>query len=142
VKGPWGGGNKTVSALPQKLRSEGHEVFFDLPSFEVLNELYNCLDLYLITARHEGGPQAIIECALTKTPCISTDVGIATKILSEESIIRDSEKPASPDVDYAHKKVKELEMPQGFSEFRNMFKKICVSNTDTIPISPTNIKIL
>ena len=38
MKGPWGGGNKTVSALSQKLREEGHEVFFDLnrPDFDII----------------------------------------------------------------------------------------------------------
>ena len=39
-----------------------------------LNELYNCLDLYVVASRVEGGPQAIIECALSKTPIISTDM--------------------------------------------------------------------
>ncbi len=38
VKGPWGGGNKTVSALFEKLSSDGHEVFFDFnrPDFDLI----------------------------------------------------------------------------------------------------------
>ena len=43
----------------------------------LVNKLYNILDLYLVTSRIEGGPQAILECALTKTPILSTDVGVA-----------------------------------------------------------------
>ncbi len=36
--GPWGGGNKTVSALSEKLLNEGHEVFFDFnrPDFDLI----------------------------------------------------------------------------------------------------------
>ena len=45
-----------------------------------------CLTLYIVASRVEGGPQSIPECALTRTPIISTDVGIASNILSSESI--------------------------------------------------------
>ena len=45
-----------------------------MASFETLNELYNILDLYIVASRIEGGPQAILECAVTKTPVISTDM--------------------------------------------------------------------
>ncbi len=46
---------------------------FNEVSFTV-NELYNSLDLYVVSARCEGGPQAIFECAQTRTPIISTKV--------------------------------------------------------------------
>ena len=60
--------------------------YFEMPNFSMMNELYNILDLYLITSRLEGGPQALVECGQTKTPVISTDVGIARQILAKESI--------------------------------------------------------
>ena len=34
---------------------------------EQINELYNILDLYIVASRVEGGPQAILECGITKT---------------------------------------------------------------------------
>ena len=40
-----------------------------------LNTLYNALDLYVVSSRCEGGPQAIFECAYLKVPIISTRVG-------------------------------------------------------------------
>ena len=40
--------------------------YFEMVPLEVVNKLYNVLDLYLVTSRVEGGPQAIFECALTK----------------------------------------------------------------------------
>ena len=54
--------------------------------FNTLNELYNCLDLYIVSSRFEGGPRSIVECGFTKTPIISTDVGIASEFLSSKSI--------------------------------------------------------
>ena len=60
--------------------------YFEMVDFKLLNELYNILDLYIVSSRIEGGPQAIIECGLSKTPIISTDVGVAKEILSPKSI--------------------------------------------------------
>jgi glycosyltransferase involved in cell wall biosynthesis len=62
--------------------------YFELPSFDIINELYNCLDLYIVGSRHEGGPQSIFECACINTPIVSTDVGAATEILHEKSIFK------------------------------------------------------
>lgn len=44
---------------------------------ERMPSLYNCLDVYLVTSRIEGGPQAILECMATRTPIFSTPVGIS-----------------------------------------------------------------
>lgn len=80
--------------------------YFELPSFEVINKLYNCLDLYIVGSRHEGGPQSIFECALTKTPIVSTDVGAASMILDKKSIFKPGNiKAATPNIDHANKSV-------------------------------------
>lgn len=47
-----------------------------------INELYNCLDLYIVSSRYEGGPKAIIECLATNTPIISSRVGHAMDFIS------------------------------------------------------------
>ena len=44
--------------------------YFEMVDFSELNELYNCLNLYIVASRIEGGPQAILECGITKTPII------------------------------------------------------------------------
>ena len=38
MSGPWGGGNKTVKNLCEKIKQEGHEIFFDLdrPDFDII----------------------------------------------------------------------------------------------------------
>lgn len=55
-------------------------------SQECINILYNMIDLYIVSSRYEGGPQAIIEAAASKCKIISTDVGHARDILQNESI--------------------------------------------------------
>ena len=49
-------------------------------------QMYSALDLYVVGSRVEGGPQSIIECGMTNTPIVSTDVGIASNFLSSNSI--------------------------------------------------------
>ena len=99
--------------------------YFEKADIEVINELYNCLDLYMVTSRIEGGPQAIFECAITKTPIISTDVGIANKILHPSAIfsINDLES-AAPNVEYAYQQVQEYLIPDGFKNFNLMFTEV------------------
>ena len=97
----------------------------EMADFKVLNELYNLLDLYVVSSRVEGGPQSIIECSLTKTPIISTNVGIAPEILNTISIfnMKNYEK-AKPDTDYAYSKVEHLKIPQGFKSFNDMISEL------------------
>tara|TARA_X000001036_G_C20637264_1_gene789615 strand:- start:728 stop:1645 length:918 start_codon:yes stop_codon:yes gene_type:complete len=105
---------------------------FDIPSLylemvgnEDLNDLYNILDLYIVASRVEGGPQAIFECALSKTPIISTDVGIASEILDKRSLFDMSNfKVAEPEIEKAYKNVRRFEIPNGFNKFHEVFGSI------------------
>ena len=108
----------------QRLQKSGIKFrYHELPSFNVLNELYNCLDMYLVTSRYEGGPQAILECAANKTPIVSTDVGIASEILSELSLFADNHVP-TPDTEFARNQVEKFLMPLGFDNFLKMFREV------------------
>lgn len=55
-----------------------------VPSHQ-MNEFYNAIDLYLVSSRVEGGPQALIEAPLAGTAVFSTDVGIARDICPDET---------------------------------------------------------
>ena len=105
-----------------ELKKENIEfLYFEMASFEELNEFYNILDLYIVSSRIEGGPQAIVESGITKTPIISTDVGFASEILSSESIFdMENYKKAKPNIDFAYKNSKELVIPKGFDKFKEM----------------------
>ncbi len=99
--------------------------YFEMVDISKLNELYNLLDLYIVSSRVEGGPQAIVECGITKTPIISTNVGIADDILSKKSIFNmNNFQDAEPYVEFAYKKSKELTIPKGFQNFITLFESL------------------
>ena len=99
--------------------------YFEMVDFSVLNELYNCLDLYIVSSRYEGGPQSVLECGITKTPIISTKVGIADEILSPKSIYDvDNFSKAKPDVETAYENSLKYITPNGFKEYLNLFKDV------------------
>lgn len=102
--------------------------YFEMADFEMTNELYNILDLYLITSRVEGGPQALVECGQTMTPIISTNVGIASQILAPESIFNyeniDTFQNAKPNIDFAYKQSSKLTIPKGMEGYNSMFKEV------------------
>jgi glycosyltransferase involved in cell wall biosynthesis len=52
-----------------------------LDSYPQIGELFQALDLYLVTSRQEGGPKAILESMASGVPIISTRVGQATDLI-------------------------------------------------------------
>ena len=102
--------------------------YFEMTNFSMMNDLYNILDLYLITSRLEGGPQALVECGQTRTPVISTDVGIAREILGADSIFDykniSSFNEASPNVEKAYIESSKLTIPNGMLGYVDMFNKV------------------
>jgi glycosyltransferase involved in cell wall biosynthesis len=69
----------------------GFRVWFDDMRFNTLhrsklNELYNILDLSIVTSRSEAGPHAILEAAAAHCPQLSSQVGIAEDVLPKDLI--------------------------------------------------------
>jgi len=89
--------------------------YFELPEHETVNELYQCLDIYPITARYEGGPQSLIECGLLNIPVVSRNVGIAEQILPSESI-NDDVTIAKPNIS----NVENLKLPFGYQKYKEL----------------------
>ena len=99
--------------------------YFEMASFETINELYNCLDLYIVSSRFEGGPQAILECGITKTPIISTDVGVASEILASESIFNmENYLSAKPNINHAYSEASKYEMKKVFELYNKMLQNL------------------
>lgn len=100
-------------------------VYLEMVNFSVLNDLYNTLDLYIVSSRIEGGPQAIVECGITKTPIISTNVGIASEILDSKSIYTmENYLKAEPNVKTAYENSLKLSIPHGFTKFKEIFQSL------------------
>ena len=99
--------------------------YYELPEFNIINELYNILDLYIVGSRWEGGPQSIVECASSETPIVSTDVGYASRFLSENSIFDVSSfESATPDTVTARENVEKYFIPGGFDPFLGKFLEL------------------
>jgi glycosyltransferase involved in cell wall biosynthesis len=98
--------------------------YFEMIGLKELNELYNCLDLYVVSSRVEGGPRAIVEAGITKTPIISTDVGIASDLMPRESIydinILESYKNARPCVEELYLIISNLEKNKQIWKIKDM----------------------
>jgi hypothetical protein len=60
--------------------------YFNMIPQQGMNELYACLDIYVVSSRCEGGPRSVIEAGLTKTPIISTKVGISPDLMDPNSL--------------------------------------------------------
>lgn len=93
--------------------------YFELPSQDVVNELYQTLDLYPVTARAEGGPQALIECGLLNVPVVSRPVGIAEQVLPP-SAIADDVTTAAPHVP----NVESWKLPAGYEPYRQLLESL------------------
>ena len=52
--------------------------YFDMPF------LYNCLDVYLVTSRVEGGPKALVEAPACNIPVVSTNCGMAKDVIQND----------------------------------------------------------
>lgn len=93
--------------------------YFELPPQDVINELYQTLDMYTVSARQEGGPQSLIECGLLGVPCISRDVGIADQVLPARAINDDlwAARPAIPDVEH-------MKLPAGYAPYRALLESL------------------
>lgn len=65
--------------------------YIELADLNKLNKMYRSLDLYIVSSRCEGGPQAIFECAYMNVPILSTRVG-QYEFLSKECLYEHIEK--------------------------------------------------
>ena len=60
--------------------------YFELADFKTMNDLYNCLDYYLITSRVEGGPQALLEGLASGVKVLSSKVGMSPEVLPDAQL--------------------------------------------------------
>jgi len=89
--------------------------YFELPPHNVINDLYQTLDLYPVSSRCEGGPQSLIECGLLNVPVITRDVGIARQVLPDSSINNNLllAKPSVP-------VITAMKLPEGYAKYREL----------------------
>jgi glycosyltransferase involved in cell wall biosynthesis len=101
--------------------------YFNMVSLEEINELFNCLNLYIVSSRCEGGPRAVFEAGLTKTPIISTRVGVAPELMARSSLFNADNwlgyKGAKPNVELLYSNVVKLTSDEYMYDFLNYLLK-------------------
>lgn len=93
--------------------------YFERPEQEVVNELYQTLDIYPVTARYEGGPQSLIECGLLDVPVVSRPVGIAEQVLPASAIHDDVSQATA-----AIPNVEAWKLPAGYQPYRDLLQSL------------------
>lgn len=66
------------------------DIFQNNQKEDLISDLYNLVDLYLVTSKSEGGPKAVLEAALSKTMIFSSDVGFAKDYLHPECLLSEN----------------------------------------------------
>ena len=113
-----------------RLRSSNIKyTYIELPPIETVSEMYSACNLYVVGSRCEGGPQSILECAISKIPIVSTDVGIASNILPDSCIIdMDNDfipyTPTSCDVEYCFNQVQNYLLPDYYKKYDELFEQV------------------
>lgn len=89
--------------------------YFERPTQEVVNELYQTLDIYPVSARYEGGPQSLVECGLLGVKCVSRPIGIADQVLPDSAINENLAMaiPAIPNVEH-------MKLLHGYEPYRQL----------------------
>lgn len=108
--------------------------YFELPKTDKLIDMYHATDLYVVSSRYEGGPQAVVECAAMNVPIISTDVGLASSVLhcaslydptNTESILAARDMALSKEVlQYNQDSVSKLYINNSMKWFRDMLTSL------------------
>lgn len=87
--------------------------------------MYSALDLYITASRVEGGPQAIIECALMGVPAVSTAVGIVDLVLPPSCVCSGKVYfPTEEDMKIARARALHYDIPNHVLLFENMFRTV------------------
>lgn len=119
IGGEWGGDEWRTDTSSLEVRFPNAAISATSPtqilSQPTINDLYQCCDLYPVTSRIEGGPQALIESGLLNIPVVSRHVGIAEQVLPSSAISDDiaTAIPAIPNVE-------QWKIPNGYKPYRDL----------------------
>jgi hypothetical protein len=99
--------------------------YFEMPDLRFIRRMYEAIDIYPITSRVEGGPQAVIECGLMETPCIGHDVGSVASVLAPESVcpIGGDLSSLTPNLSHAYAKAQALSLDRMAYRYASNFEE-------------------
>lgn len=101
--------------------------FLEKVDLETVRKMYNACDLYAVTSRYEGGPQALYEAAACKVPIISSNVGTASQVLAQNCIInvqKDLYYPTESDVADTFNNVQQFNIVTHAKNYEKMLREV------------------
>jgi len=105
--------------------------YIEMASMDTLRKMYASCDLYIVSSRYEGGPQALLEASAMRVPIISRDVGMASAVLSKECVVDIPENlyfPLDDDINWCYNNVKQFELQNCIKRYEEMFVKLLQEN--------------
>lgn len=100
--------------------------YLELEPRDVLKKMYASLDLYVVSSRFEGGPQALLEASAMKVPIVSSDCGMARVSLNQNCVIdiqKDLYFPTQQDVEENFSKVYDFEISNHIKNYIDIFAR-------------------
>ncbi len=101
--------------------------YYERSPLENIRKMYAACDLYVVSSRYEGGPQALLEASFMKVPIISTNMGMAKDVLSDNCLIDINEDyylPTEKDVEICYHKAKQFDFNSHVDNYEMFFKQV------------------
>ncbi len=122
------GGWRREYVLNRLERAGISTVYLHLPPQEVVKDMYASCDLYLCTARREGGPMCLLEASIMRVPLLSTRVGISEDVLHPSQIFDpaswDFSLPSQDAIDHSYRRAAERDPRSIIIMYDSAFRQI------------------
>ena len=102
-------------------------IYKEMAPLETIRKMYAACDLYVVSSRYEGGPQAVMEAPSMNVPIVSSDVGMASKVLPDTCIIdveNETYIPTDEDVATCSERVTKFDLNTHVKNYEEMFSNL------------------